>query len=405
MNCRSCGFQLPPGAKACPNCGTRTSAYYSDGATAYDPTFVTHPSGPQAGSSPSYDPTLAASPSRTPPPPSTAYGSSASPPGPTSPGSADPYSALPPPLPPSTQQNPYTPPPPYVIPQTGPQPAYPPPLTPAGPQGQKPQRRFPTGIAVLLIALAVLIIAGSLLIYYATVYQPNQQHAQATATAIAQGTETAHAQATSTAQALARINATATAAAANPYTHSGTLVLSDPLSDNSKGVNWAEDPIVCGFMGGTYHVKEPNPNYINDCLANGTDYSNFAFEVQMQIVKGDGGGIIFRDQDTAQVYRSYALDVYQDGSYNLYKVNGSGSTIQTLTSSNSTAIKQGLNQSNLIAVVAEGNTITVYVNQQRITSITDSTFSHGKIGFEAAPSSSNGHPTEVAFSNAKVWTL
>lgn len=251
----------------------------------------------------------------------------------------------------------------------------------------------------------MLVIAGSSLIYYATVYQPKQQHAQATATAIVQVTQTAHAQATSTAQALARINATATAAAANPYTHSGTLVFSDPLSDNSKGVNWAEDPTVCGFMGGAYHVKEPNPNYVNDCLANDSNYSNFAFEVQMQIVQGDGGGIIFRDQDTAQAYRSYALDVYQDGSYNLYKVNGAGSNIQTLTSGNSTAIKQGLNQSNLIAVVAEGNTITVYVNQQRIASITDSTFSHGRIGLEAAPSSSNGHPTEVAFSNAKVWTL
>jgi len=253
----------------------------------------------------------------------------------------------------------------------------------------------------LIVIIAVLVIAGSGLIYYATVYQPNQQHVQATATAIAQATGTAHAQASSTAQAQAQINATATAAAANPYTHGGTLVFSDPLSDNSKGVSWAQDPINCSFMGGAYHVKAPDPHFYDDCLAVDSNYTNFAFEAQMQIMKGDGGGLIFRDQDTPQAYRNYTLDMFQDGSYDLYIVNASGATI--LTSGNSSAIKQGVGQSNLVAVVAQGNTITVYINHQQIASITDSTYNHGKIGFEATANGTNGHATEVVFSNARVW--
>jgi len=57
---------------------------------------------------------------------------------------------------------------------------------------------------------------------------------------------------------------------------------------------------------------------------------------------------------------------------------------------------------NLIAVVAKGNSITLYVNGQNIGSVSDSTYSQGEIGV-AADDVSN--PTEVVFSNAKVWTF
>ncbi len=48
MHCQACGTQLPSEAKACPNCGTLTPAYYANaGASARDPTI---PAG--SGSSP-----------------------------------------------------------------------------------------------------------------------------------------------------------------------------------------------------------------------------------------------------------------------------------------------------------------------------------------------------------------
>src|SRR5439155_22010085 len=120
-------------------------------------------------------------------------------------------------------------------------------FTPADQSRQKPTRRFPLWLSMLLILLAVIVIGGSALIYYATVYQPNRLHAQATATAEVQLTRTAQAVATTQTQ----IKATATAAAENPYTHSGTLVLSDPLHDNSQGHNWAQDPTNCGLTNGS----------------------------------------------------------------------------------------------------------------------------------------------------------
>lgn len=257
----------------------------------------------------------------------------------------------------------------------------PPPLAPTASQGQKQPRRFPAGIKLLLFILVVLLVGGSGLLYYTTVYQQNVRYAQATATTVAQ----------------AKVTVTAVE---NPYTHSGALTLSDPLSDNSQGHNWAHDPINCGFSGGTYHVKAPNPNHYDDCPENSIDYSNFAFEVQMQFIKGDTGGIIFRYHYTPTHLYFYTFLISQDMNYSLSLVNGSSTN--PLANGKNLAIKQGLNQINLIAVIAQGNTIKAYVNHQQIASVTDSTFSTGKIGIMANPIS---NPTEVIFSNAKVWTL
>ena len=65
-------------------------------------------------------------------------------------------------------------------------------------------------------------------------------------------------------------------------------------------------------------------------------------------------------------------------------------------------INTGLNQSNLIAAVASGSTIDLYVNLHHIDSVSDSTYTSGQIGVVAF---STGDPTEVAFNNAKVWGL
>lgn len=58
----------------------------------------------------------------------------------------------------------------------------------------------------------------------------------------------------------------------------------------------------------------------------------------------------------------------------------------------------GLGQSNTIAVVANGSTIDLYVNSQKVDSVNDSTFSQGYVGVAASTS------TEAVFSNAVVWT-
>src|SRR5579864_7199278 len=300
--------------------------------------------------------------------------------------------------------------------------------------------RLPTTIVILLVVLAILLIGGGLGLAYLSIIGQMTAHTQATAiaqtktaaifvtataktradltataaraataqsnanaTATVQGSIAATAIAAMTATAQVNVNAMATASAiaANPDPYppgGGMLALLDPLRDNSQGHTW-DTTANCAFNGGAYHVSTPDISVFASCAAKYTNFSNFAYEVQMQIIKGDTGGIIFR-ADTAHstFYKFYVSDT---GNYELLLCS-SNTCHDIIATTSSPAIHQGLNQTNLVAVVALGNTITLYVNNQKIASVTDGTYSHGQIGLEASALATNGHPTEVVYSNAKV---
>jgi hypothetical protein len=189
-----------------------------------------------------------------------------------------------------------------------------------------------------------------------------------------------------------------------PYSpYKGTPVLNDALRDNSQGFNWlvtSDSSGSCAFTGGAYHART-GAGYFYPCMANATDFDNFAYEVQMKIIKGDCGAILFRIESANTSF--YYFRVCQDGSYALYRyTNNAGSNL--IAPQSNSAINAGLNQSNLVAVVARGSTLDFYVNQQKVDSISDTTYSHGKIGI-VADGFPGHHPTEVVYSNAKVWKL
>ncbi len=347
MNCNTCGTPLPPGAANCPMCGAATPYYYSNTGTAPDaPTVVSSPYG------------------TTPQTPPTGYGS-------------QPYGeALPLPPPP-----PYNPPSPY------PHTPYPmAPITPVPPPPQRQSTRI--GVIVGVVLLVLILVGGGVFVMFQRSESQRASHISALATAHA------NANATATANAIVALR--------DPYTHRGTLLFSDPLRDNSQGHGWSETLPNCIFKGGAYHTIAPDPRYGDYCMAELTVLKDFVFEVQMQIIKGDGGGIDFRVMSSVS-NKYYDLYVYHDQTYELDIVNGA--SVKDLQSGTSAAIKQGLNQTNVVAVVAQGTHITVYVNQQQITSVIDSTYSQGHIGVEANTFTTNGNPTEVVYSNAKVWTL
>jgi len=117
----------------------------------------------------------------------------------------------------------------------------------------------------------------------------------------------------------------------------------------------------------------------------------------MTITQGDYAGIVFRLDDTHHTFYYFRIGI--DGSYDfdLYSNN-----FNTLKSGINTAINNGLNQTIIIAVVANGSQIYLHVNLQLIDSVTDSTDSQGEVGVAAFDSTNQ---TEAVFSNARVWTF
>jgi len=219
-----------------------------------------------------------------------------------------------------------------------------------------------------------------------------------TATAQAYATATAIS-ATATVQAI--VNATATAyATAVAF---GKLALDDSLQDNNKGNGWDITPIAggagCVFTGGAYHSVVSQQGYFSTCFAQSTSFSNFSYQVQMTFLSGNQGGIAFRaDSGKGAFYYFY---INRNGTYTL-AIYDTYNPIKILSQGPSSAIKAGLNETNLIAVVANGSTIDLYINMQHVNSVTDNTYSQGQIGVIA---DDTGNATEVVFSNAKVWTF
>src|SRR5579859_2416392 len=192
---------------------------------------------------------------------------------------------------------------------------------------------------------------------------------------------------------------------ANPYGSVGMLALNDPLKDNSNGYFWPEGTIpagTCTFASEAYHINTIIVG--KHFCAIDTAFSNFAFEAQITILSGDAGGLIFRSEIDGANY--YDFSIGQDGSYML-SLYADANNRQVLASSDPaaipiSAIHPGVGQSNLLAVVATGGTLTVYANHQQLATVNDSTLSQGHIGFVAED---DENATEVAFQNARVWTF
>ena len=275
--------------------------------------------------------------------------------------------------------------------------------------------RLPTHIVILLIAIMLLFVGGGAVLVYSSIANhtatlqntpTTQVHATTNATAHASPTThaspTAHASPTN--QAAPTLQASPTISTVpNPYPpHTGNLALNDPLKDNSKGYRWDVGTFgngrSCSFTGGSYHVGVSIQGHVLACNAEAVTFSNLTYEVQMTILKGDRGGIFFRQVGTQGSYYYFSIKI--DGSYELDSYNGKTSNVLQLGTS--PAIKRGLNQPNLLAVIAQGSSIDLYVNGQSTLHISDSTTGNGLIGVAA---DATNQPTEVAFTNARVWML
>ncbi|HLZ55910.1 MAG TPA: hypothetical protein VKR06_03090 [Ktedonosporobacter sp.] len=339
MQCRSCGIELTVGSAYCHRCGAATLS-----------------TGP--GTSPSSPTVVSPPPNTAQPKPLTNYEDETpfipSPSSVGQPTPSTPFEVL--------SYNPYGSSNPYATP-------VPPP----------PPRRFSVQQIVLVAAALLLLVVGSGGMYYAFVLKPQAQARieAATATAFANTPEGIYSSVTR-----------------------GTPVFASPLSQNDQQQNWTEsvsDRGGCAFTAGAYHISSQMPNTSVGCFAERTNFGDFAYQVEMTIVKGDAGSLAFR----ASVAKGYYVVFFSsDGMYNFIYFPAPPATASVLRSGTATGFKRGLNQTNVLTVVARGNTFYLYANKQFILTQSDSSTSTGFIGLGATDVS---QPTETIFKNLQIW--
>lgn len=350
MICPSCGLQLPSEASFCSNCGAPIS---TNEALRDEPLIL------YSGSQP-----------------------------PVAPPNAAQFSAPPPPYP-------YPMPPQVAYPAPDPQPA------------PSPPRKSRAGLTIGIVILLFVLIGTSGCVYFGLAFRNlmtttiNNADATATAGSVSPTPITDNTTPTPTVPLSTQPNPYA------PFT--GNVVLDDPMSDNSRGNQWIEGSATgsCQFTGNAYHVTIPGTAspITESCPANNTSFSNLAFQVEMTIIKGHAGGITFRNIRSSQSYYFY---ITVTGSYGLtvFSLSSTDQSVgNTLKSGFSAAIHTGLGQTNLLAAVAHGNTIDLYVNKTQVGSVVDSTYTTGRIGVAAHITASTRIDTDVMFKNARVWEL
>lgn len=250
-------------------------------------------------------------------------------------------------------------------------------ITPTHPAPTRPspQRR----LAIGLIVLALLLVVGSGLAYVWSRQQTtaNSSHPQ---------------------QDMQALYASATR---------GEPQIEDPLHTEGSLAWLLTSSGTCHFQGGTLHAAGKGVGLCNTAY---TNLSNFAFQAEMTILQGPDGGLIFRNELLPNPNGGiYYFMITTQGDFNLgvksityVNKQYSSSGLNILLQRHSTAIKTGLNQANLLTVIARGPTISLYINKQFVGSVNDSTSLSGTIGLFSQGATAD-QSLDVAFKNAQIW--
>lgn len=181
---------------------------------------------------------------------------------------------------------------------------------------------------------------------------------------------------------------------------SGEPMVDDDLRDNRSDNHWFAGTGEfgdCGFANNSYRLRPKQGRYHICCTGN-VRRGDFAAQVEMTIQTGDEGGMAFRWNDGA----GYFFHVTSSGNYRFFTTDRAGRHNIDLSGSGTPhpAINAGLNQRNVLAVLAQGSTIQLFVNGEHLDTVQDPTYPEGNIALCAERYTNT---TQVAFNNFKMW--
>lgn len=161
------------------------------------------------------------------------------------------------------------------------------------------------------------------------------------------------------------------------------------------------DGVTRTVTGGAYRLRID----VADTLAwSSTQLEAADFYLEAATVLVDGPlnnefGVIFRYQDDDNFY-SYSIS--SDGYYRLdRKLDGEWTALASWTENS--AINTGENSFNMLGLLAEGDEITLLVNDVLLTSVVDATFADGGIGPTVGSYEDAG--VEIAYDDLMLWRI
>jgi len=255
-------------------------------------------------------------------------------------------------------------------------PGFMPPVTPA------PKRRRPMlAVAIILGVLVLLLVAGGVFLGISIGQSHNVVTGQTTVTATAGASQDAS-------QLYRQVT-------------SQTPAFVDSLQDATLST-WAmfEKPTYgCHIESDGLHLYIKDTGRFIYCTSGRGNFSNFAFQVEMKLLSGAGGGITFRGDTLAGNF--YYFHVYPDGSYHIY-ISQNHKLTTELGAGTIGSFAAGFGQKNTLTVIAQGSQLYFYVNQKFLTKLQNATYTGGYVGVLVSDITT---PAEVVYTNAQIWNI
>ncbi len=264
-------------------------------------------------------------------------------------------------------------------------------LQPGGPNGYRPEtftqpskkKREPQiGLIIAIVALLLVVVAGSLFAYISLREASN-----------------------STTQTTPHATPTPT-----PMDHP---LFTDSFIDNKNGWNTSSKngQFSVKIGGGSLAVEDDNHRLLWELVPSTQHFSDFYITVDANLSKGsqsNGYGIYVRgslnQNDELATY--YRFELYGDGSFAVFKgtVDATGATKNSILvdyTLNSAVLKQG--QTNHVAINAKGSTMIFTVNGQVLARVTDNTYTTGSIALFVSNFPNTPPGAQATFSNLAIY--
>ena len=183
----------------------------------------------------------------------------------------------------------------------------------------------------------------------------------------------------------------------------GDLLYSDDFSSSKSG--WytsTSGDFLAIYKNGRYHLTQVSANVWGRAFSpDRLNFSDFILEIEATKEAGPDDnalGVMVREINSSDYY---AFLLSSDGYYQIAKLeNNSWAYVSDWAKSS--AIKTG-NATNLVKVVCNGDKLSFYANDVKLTDYNDSSFAYGHIGLYTG-TQSEGNVT-IGFDNLKVWGI
>ena len=200
--------------------------------------------------------------------------------------------------------------------------------------------------------------------------------------------------------------ALANAAPPNP---AGKLVYQDDFNDSGKKSGLEENKAATDYSRGfhapgVYHLKDVKKSETHWSMFPKQAYGDFTIEIDLFDSSDDftgdiAQGLIVRAKDDTHFY-AVLIDPRMGG-YSVRKYDGANKSSDLVAFKTSPLIKKEADVNHL-RVDAKGDTFTVYLNDESLTSFTDASYKQGAIGLIA--SNVDAVKAHMHFDNVKVYS-